>query len=454
MKLSTLLATALAGCLGLAVSLPVLARGSQPRGDTAFPFAVAERTLPNGLKMYAVKFDSPGLVAYYSIVRTGSRNEVEPGKSGFAHFFEHMMFRGTDRFPEARYQEIMKAIGANENAYTSDDMTVYHELASSSALTQLVEIEADRFQNLKYREPEFQKEARAVLGEYNKSSSDPMLKMEETLDDTAFASHPYKHTTIGFLKDIEDMPNQYAFSRRFFDHFYRPDNVVLLVVGDVDPEAFFALAEKHYGSWKKGPPRPPVPREPVQTREKRVQVSWPAATLPILFEGYHVPAFSATQNDFAALQVLGELLFAERSPLYKRLVLEEQKVERLEGGADPHVDPNLFQVLARIKKPEDMGYVEKAVHDELARLAREGTDDKTLREVLSHLRYAFAARLSTADRVADIGARFIALTGNLAGINDYYQLVGRVTAADVKRVAEKYFRASNRTVITMKAGAK
>ena len=173
---------------------------------SAFPFPYTEKVLGNGLRIFVVPYDSPGLVAYYSVVRTGSRNEVDPGKSGFAHFFEHMMFRGTERYSTERYNAEIKAMGADSNAFTSDDLTVYHILAGKSALAKVVEIEADRFLNLKYDEASFQKEARAVLGEYNKGSSDPLQKMAEAMYDHAFAVHTYKHTTIGFLRDIEDMP--------------------------------------------------------------------------------------------------------------------------------------------------------------------------------------------------------------------------------------------------------
>ena len=223
-----------------------------------------------------VTYDAPGLVAYYSIVRTGSRNEVEPGKSGFAHFFEHMMFRGTPSYPTEKYNAVIKAMGADSNAFTSDDMTVYHILAGTAALPTIVEIEADRFQNLHYAEAEFQKEARAVLGEYNKSASNPMQPMVEALYDHAFTTHTYKHTTIGFLRDIEDMPNQLAYSRQFFDRYYRPDNVILLVVGDVTADQVLPLVEQHYGGWRTGPARPAVPAEPPQTGEKRATVPWKA----------------------------------------------------------------------------------------------------------------------------------------------------------------------------------
>jgi zinc protease len=149
--------------------------------------------------------------------------------------------------------------------------------------------------------------------------------------------------------------------------------------------------------------------------------------------------------------VLAELLFAERAPLYKKLVITEQKVESLQGSADAHVDPNLFTVLARVKKPADMAYVEKAINEEVARVAKEGVDEKTLGEVLSHVKYAFANQLATADKAADAAARFIALTGDINSINAYFALFDKVTSADVKRVAQKYFVATNRTTVTLEA---
>ena len=441
----------------LAVRAPALSGAPEAGGlpvatpPSAFPFPVVEKTLANGLRVYLVHYDSPGLIAYYAVVRTGSRNEVEPGRSGFAHFFEHMMFRGTERYPPDKYNDIIKSIGADSNAFTSEDVTVYHILAGKSALPRVVEIEADRFRNLKYKEPEFQKEARAVLGEYNKSASSPLQKMSEALYDNAYRAHTYKHTVIGFLKDIVDMPNQFAYSLQFFDRYYRPDNVVLLLVGDVESDEALPLIEQHYGDWKAGPARPKIPVEPPQAQEKRAALGWKGATLPVLLMGFHAPAFSARNADVPALEVLAELAFSERSPLYKRLVLKEQRVESLDGEIERHVDPNLFNVYARIKKPDDLPLVEKAITDELARLAKEGVDARTLAEVVSHARYAFAGRLNTADSTALVAAEFIGLTARLSSIDEYFAALGGVTSADVQRVARTYFLPRNRTVVTLKA---
>jgi zinc protease len=257
---------------------------------------------------------------------------------------------------------------------------------------------------------------------------------------------------MGFLKDIENMPNEMAYSRQFFDRYYRPENVVLMVVGDADPENVFKLVEAAYGGWKAGAPHPKIPVEPPQKKEQRAELTWPGPTLPMLIEGYHTPGFSTTNVDLPTLDVLAELLFAERAPLYKKLVITEQKVESLSGSNDAHVDPNLFTVFSRIKKPADVDYVGKAIHDEMGRIAREGVDDKTLRDVLSHVKYAFAGQLSTADKTAYTASSFIALTGELESINAYFALYDKVTSADVKRVAATYFQPTNRSVVTLKAG--
>src|SRR5688500_6890759 len=215
-------------------ALMPLAAFAQTTGDI-LPFKAAEKTLPNGLKVIVVPTGFPNIVSLQIPVQTGSRNEVEPGKSGFAHFFEHMMFRGTPTLSNDEYTAIITKAGARQNAYTSDDLTNYHVTFSKDDLEKMLEIEADRFQNLSYSEEAFKTEARAVLGEYNKNSANPIRKIYEVQRDAAYTTHTYKHTTMGFIKDIEDMPNQYAYSKVFFDRWYRPERTTVIVAGDVDP---------------------------------------------------------------------------------------------------------------------------------------------------------------------------------------------------------------------------
>ncbi|MEZ5365253.1 MAG: pitrilysin family protein [Bryobacterales bacterium] len=227
--------------------------GSAPKSEDGdgriFPYDTQVRDLPNGLRAVTVKTPYPNIVALYVVVQVGSRNEVEPGRSGFAHLFEHMMFRGTERFSPDQWNQIMQRAGAETNAYTTDDRTVYHAVFSKEDLEPIVDLEADRFQNLKYSEEIFRTETRAVLSEYNKSFSDPMRKLDEQLRNRAFTTHTYKHTTMGFIEDVEAMPEMYDYGLEFFHRYYRPEYTVVSIVGDIEHEQAQKLIEEYWGGW-------------------------------------------------------------------------------------------------------------------------------------------------------------------------------------------------------------
>ncbi|HLT48739.1 MAG TPA: pitrilysin family protein, partial [Rubricoccaceae bacterium] len=211
-----------------AVALAPRPAAAQP-DDRIFPYEYHVRDLDNGLRVVVIPTDFPNIVSLQIPVATGSRNEVEEGRSGFAHFFEHMMFRGTENRSAEEYQAVLKNIGGDQNAYTTDDRTVYHTTFSAEDLETMLELEADRFMHLAYAEPEFRTEALAVLGEYNKNSADPLNKLIEVQRESAFQRHTYRHTTMGFLEDIEAMPEAYDYSREFFRRYYRPENAVVLI---------------------------------------------------------------------------------------------------------------------------------------------------------------------------------------------------------------------------------
>ena len=192
-------------------------------------------------------------------------------------------------------------------------------------------MEADRFQRLKYAEPAYKTESLAVLGEYNKNSADPTRKLDEVLYETAFKKHTYAHTTMGFLKDIQDMPNQYAYSLEFYKRFYRPEYTTILIVGDVTRERALELTKKYFGGWKHGSYVPDIPAEPPQTESRTAHVDWPSPTLPWLAIAFKGPAYSDDTKDKAALDLLSEIAFGQNSELYQRLVLKEQKVDELGG---------------------------------------------------------------------------------------------------------------------------
>ncbi|QEH34359.1 Insulinase (Peptidase family M16) [Aquisphaera giovannonii] len=433
---------------------PARAPAEPAGGRPIFPFPIRTTSLENGLGVVSVPFDSPGIIAYYTVVRTGSRNEVEKGLSGFAHFFEHMMFRGTEKYPAEKYNDVLKSLGADSNAFTTDDWTCYHMTIPASALATAVEIEADRFRNLKYDEPSFQKEARAVLGEYNKSASSPFLKLEEAMQDAAFTKHTYKHTTIGFLVDVKDMPNQYAYSKVFFDRWYRPENCTIVVAGDVKHDELLSLVKANYGTWERGKATVEIPAEPAQAEPRSAKLTWPLPTLPILFLGYHMPAADPSNTDVAALGALEQAVFGETSPLYRDLVLKEQKVVTLMADAQPKRDPGLFSILARVRSSDDLPAVRSRIAGALKAAAETPVDASRLDAVRSHLRYAYAGSLKSPDAVARAVGESIALTGRPDSMNELFAAYERLTPADIQRVAARYFAPANETAITLETEKK
>src|SRR5689334_9368117 len=398
--------------------------GGQPTAATAnkavFPYQVERHTLPNGLKVLLVPMPADGLVSYWSVVRTGSRDEVEPGVTGFAHFFEHMMFRGTEKNPGPVYDGIVNGMGADANAFTSDDLTAYHLSISKSDLAKVIEIEADRFQNLKYDPQQFKTESGAVYGEYRKGRSNPFEVLEEATRAAAFDAHTYKHTTIGFEADIKAMPAQYDYSKTFFQRFYRPENVVLLVVGDIDAHATLAEIEKQYGGWKPGYQAPKIPVEPPQTAQRRIDVPFEGQTLPLLALNFKGAAFDPKDRAAGAARLAAELAFGETSPLYKKLVLDEQRLEMLGAGFDPNRDPGLWSLYAMVKDPKDVAAVETELWSTLKELQTKPVEAARLDAVRSNLRYSFLNNLSTPDDVCQSLARYIAWTGDVACVDELF----------------------------------
>ncbi len=418
--------------------------------EPIFPFEAHESTLENGLQAIVIPYDSPGVVTYLTLVRTGSRNEVEPGHSGFAHFFEHMMFRGTEAYPSEQYNAELKRMGADSNGSTSDDWTRYYITGPSSEIDTIIEIESDRFLNLQYTEDDFRTESKAVLGEYNKNASNPFRAMNERLRDLAFEHHTYKHTTMGFLDDIRAMPEYYDFSLGFFERFYRPENCIILAVGDVDPESFFVAIANHYGRWKAGFEAEAIPAEQGATGPRRETISWPNPTRPFLMSGYLAPAFSAATRESAALDVLSELLFSDTAELYQKLVVDDPWVDFIGGGLGDHRDPYLFTINARVKSVELVPKVETAIAAAIQKLKEEPAEEAQLDRIKSYLRYRFALSLDSPSSVAFTVGHYLSLTGSVETINEIYERYVEVTAEDIQAIAHKVFTPQNETVIVLR----
>ena len=446
-------AASLTGFVGGSIA-PASLRAQTPAASRdILPFKATERTLPNGLKVIIVPTGFPNIVSLQIPVQTGSRNEFEPGKSGFAHFFEHIQSRGTKTRTQEQMNEIVTKAGARENAYTTDDFTNYYMTFAKEDLESMLALQADRFQNLQYSEPVFKTEARAVLGEYNKNSANPTSKLFEAMRDSAFSTHTYKHTTMGFIKDIEDMPNQYEYSKEFFSRWYRPEYTTIIVAGDVTPEAVMPLVEKYWGGWKRGSYKAVIPQEPPAKGPKYAHVSWSGPTLPYLAVAFRNPAFSETSKDNAALDFVATLWFGPTSELYKKLVQREQKVDGFSANNTSNADPELFTVFARVKKAEDIVYVRDEILKTIAQAKASLVSASELADAKSNARYSFARSLDNTDRIASTLARFVRYNRSFNTINRAYALYDALTPADLRSAAQKYFTDNGMIVATVANGA-
>lgn len=435
--------------IALSLCLAAGAAAAPQRDPGALPFRAVERTLPNGLRAIVLPTGFPGPVSLQIVVQAGSRNEVDPGRSGFAHLFEHLMFRGTRAYPAERYQRLLTRMGARQNAYTGDDLTVFHVTAAKEDLGRLLELEADRFTTLEVGADAFKTETRAVLGEYDKSASNPATKLEEAQREAAFRVHPYRHTTMGFLADIEDMPNQHEYARLFRARWYRPERAAVIVSGDLAPEPTLRAIERAFARWRRGAPEPPIPSEPPPRGPAYAHVPWASPTLPQVSVAIRAPAFTATSREWAALRLALALGFGETSEIYRRLVEDEQVVDQLSVDTPPTVDPGLFTVTARLRRPEDALRVRDALLQVLARARVSPPDAARLGDEIAAARSGFLRSLDSSEAIADAVARYAVFERSAATLDRMLRTVAAVTPEDVVRAARAHATDAGLVVTTL-----
>lgn len=412
-----------------------------------FPYKVHRVNLNNGFKALLIPMPGSGLVSYYTVVRTGSRDEWEPGKSGFAHFFEHMMFRGTNKYP--LFDSVTTTIGADANAYTDDDLTVYHLNFAAEDLDKVMDLESDRFRNLNYPKDQFMTESGAVYGEYRKSVTNPFSVLFEKFQDMAFDKHTYKHTTIGFEADIKDMPNQYEYSLSFYNRYYRPENCVLVITGDFDPEKVSKMVEDYYSPWKPGYVSPKIEPEPKQTAPREAKIKYDGKTLPLVAIGYKYDAFNVYNKDYMAMLPFADLAFGETSELYKKLVLDEQKVQFVSAGAQTKRDPFPFMIYSRVKAESDMDYVIAEIEKTIEHFKNNPVSKDQLDNLKKRMKYQFLMGLDSPESVASVLPLFITLTGDIEVLDEYFIQMMEITPEDIQRAVNKYFVKESRNQVIL-----
>lgn len=408
--------------------------------DAIFPYAVTQHTLDNGLRIAVVPMPTPNAVAVYTWFQVGSRDEVDEGRTGFAHFFEHLAFYGTPTWPPDRREEQLLRMGAEENAWTWLDETVYHTVLPTSHLDAFLAMEADRFQHLALTADMVQKESGAVYGEFRKSQADPGDALSKAVWSTAFTVHTYHHDTIGWEADIAAMPTAFSYAQAFFDRMYRPQHATLIVAGDVQPDAVLdAIQTAGWADWKPGEQtRPEISAEPPQSERREVTVDWPTPTAPRLLMAYKIPAADRLDPDVAALEMMAALLFGPTGSLTRRLVREEGLAFAANGARGDFVDPSLFQIRIQLKDAAHIDRARAIVAEELDRIRQGKTDPVRLEQARAHMRYAYLTSLETPSATASELGWHLRRSPDLGALDAWWANMDTLTPQSMAKVAQTW----------------
>ncbi|HSP16462.1 MAG TPA: pitrilysin family protein [Thermoanaerobaculia bacterium] len=417
------------------------------------PIQYQHRTLPNGLEVYSAEDHTAPTVSIQVWYRVGSKDDPQH-RSGFAHLFEHMMFKSTAHMKSEMMDRLTEDVGGFNNATTLDDATPYYEAVPSNYLETLLWAEADRMSSLNVDEATFKSEREVVKEEFRyRILAPPYGRFYYAIDKSSFAKHPYRRPGIGSIEDLD--ASTLADVRRFHDTYYRPDNADLIVVGDFDPAQLNAWVDKYFGPVAK--PSSPIPRvtvkEPPRTNVKRVVEHGPNVPLPALAITWLAPAES--NPDSYALNVAAAILGrGESSRLYQSLVYKKQIAQEADAQADLRGDLGLFGVIAIMATGHSTAEGEKALRAELKGLEEKLVSDAELDKAKNLLLTdALRGRETNYGKAFALG-QAIVLDGDAEEVNRGLQKLQAVTAEDVRRVIRKYVRDGKSVVINYEGGAK
>jgi zinc protease len=407
---------------------------------------IATRELPNGLRMEMVEDHAAPVINLQMWYHVGSKDEL-PGHTGFAHLFEHLMFKGSAHVPPEEHSRIIEACGGFDNAFTADDMTVFWETFPSNYLERVIWLEADRLGSLNVDEANFESEREVVKEERRmRVENVPYGRVIEDLYAAAFTVHPYHHTTIGSMDDLNKATLDDV--RNFFHTYYRPDNATLVIVGDFTADQAYNWAQKYFG----GIPRPstPIPRiakpEPAQTSEIRLTKSYDNSPLPAVVIGYKMPA--EFTPDSYPLDIASDILSSgESSRLYRKLVYDDQVAVEVSGSGNFTEDPNLFFVVAVMNQGKTAAEGEKEIDSVLDAMKTAPVSSTELQKAKNQEIASDILGRETTKSIADALGRYTVIGKNPNLLNTELSLYEKVTAVDLERVARQYFAANTSTVM-------
>ena len=405
-------------------------------------------TLKNGMKFLVVEDNSIPNANMYLFYKVGSRNEYQ-GITGLSHFFEHMMFNGAKKFGPKEFDRTMEFNGGANNAYTREDVTVYTDWFPASATETMFDLEGDRISSLSIDPKMVESERGVVLSERSTGlENSPWQLLTQSVQAQAFLEHPYHWPVIGYEDDMKNWKQ--ADLERYFKTYYAPNNCVVVVSGAVKTNDIKKLAEKYLEPIPAQPDPPKVHTvEPPQTGERRIVLKKDVAT-PYLYIAYKVP--EAKNDDYYPLVLLGDILSSGKSSrLYASLVDDKQLASSVSTSYDESFDPTLFGFYAVTNKAVNETDLEKAIYDELEKIKKDGITERELQKVKNQKLIEFYGQVETINGKSDNIGTYEVFFGDYKKMFDAPAQYNKVTAEDIKRVANKYFAKSNRTVGILKS---
>ncbi len=419
--------------------LVLLAQGAHARDLEVF-----ETTLDNGLKVLLLEERKAPVLTFHVWYRVGSRNE-QPGRTGLAHFMEHMMFKGTPQMGAQAFSQVIRKNGGRDNAFTSQDYTGYFVTLAADRGHLPLELEPDRMVNLLLNPDEVERERSVVMEERRlRTDDDPTSSLWEKVQATAFTVHPYGNPVIGWMEDIRKLSR--GDLQAFYKTYYAPNNAVVVVVGDFNRAELLPRIQKAFGAIPRGPAPPPVRIvEPPQNGERRVTLTREDAKLPFIMAVYHAP--NLTDADSYPLEVLEVILAGGKSARLHRNVVYEKQLALSAGAYYSRVstDPQAFALYASSLPGKKVEELEQALYAEVERLKTELVSPRELEKAKNQIQASFVFSQDSIFSLAQQLASYEIVAG-WPHWKAYLPGIRAVTAEDVQRVAKKYLTTENRTV--------
>jgi len=407
---------------------------------------IIRKKLDNGLDLVLLRDAAVPVVAVDIWYKVGSRNEV-PGKSGFAHLFEHMMFEGSENVGKAEHMKLISDVGGTMNGSTSKDRTNYFEVVPANQLRLALWLEADRMRSLKVTLENFENQRSTVKEERRQrvDNAPYMRVFYEMLDELAYQSWPYKHSVIGSMEDLDNASLENVIA--FHDKYYKPNNAVLSIVGDFYPEVALGMVAEYFGNISSGPAIEAVTiNEPPQTAEKRTRWDDPFAPMPAYVCSYHIPA--RNHPDFYPIEMIEKILLdGESSRLYHRLVEKEQLALHIMGGVESKFGPNTFIFFGQLRPGKKLEQIESILQDELERLKTEKVSEQEMEKAKTKFKADFISKMEKTYYRADQLCFYTAFFDQPELLHSELERYLKVTPEMVQEAARRYFNQKNRSVI-------